>query len=446
MINVFETSSKYILIVLFAFYTYYSFSSLRNTSEEHKRKLYKGQNVIMYLIQLVAFIVTLLNIEDNLYYVVIFYGCQLIYFILVIGLAGIFYDGKMSRFLLNNMCMLLCIGFIILTRLSFTKAVRQFEILVVATAAFFIVMFLYNKVKFWQKLTWIYSALGIILLLLVLVFGSTSYGAKLSLDFKYFTLQPLEFVKILYVFSLAALFSKPMNFKTVVKSAILAGVQVILLVLSRDLGSALILFIVYLFMLYVATKNPLYLLGGLAAGSVAATAAYKIFSHVRVRVVAWRNPWSVIDNEGYQITQSLFAIGTGGWLGLGLFKGEPTDIPKVEQDFIFSAIAEELGGFFAICLCLVCLACFLHFIRISMEQSDMFQKLVVFGLGVTYGIQIFITIGGAIKLIPSTGVTLPLVSYGGSSLFATMIIFGIIQSIVIANNKMKKLKLELEDE
>lgn len=290
---------------------------------------------------------------------------------------------------------------------------------------------------------WFYCLFGVLLLLVVLVFGGTSYGAKLSIDFKIFSVQPLEFVKILFVFFLAALFKKSTEFKYIVLSAVIAGIHVILLVLSRDLGSALILFLVYLFMLYVATKNSFYLFGGLLAGSVASALAYKLFSHVRIRVVAWLNPWSVIDKEGYQITQSLFAIGTGSWLGLGLCHGMPNTIPVVEQDFVFSAISEELGGFFAICLILLCLSCFLIFIRIAMEQNDLFPKMIILGLSVTYGVQVFLTIGGAIKLIPSTGVTLPLVSYGGSSLLSTLVIIGIVQALYMnSSNHVKNKKMK----
>jgi cell division protein FtsW (lipid II flippase) len=184
-------------------------------------------------------------------------------------------------------------------------------------------------------------------------------------------------------------------------------------------------------MLYVATKKVYYFIGGLAAGSVAAVIAYQLFSHVRTRVVAWRNPLSVIDDEGYQICQSLFAIGTGGWFGMGLYQGAPSKIPVVEQDFIFSAISEEMGGIFALCLILVCVSCFLMFLNVAMQMKDQFYKLVALGLGTVYGFQVFLTIGGVTKFIPSTGVTLPLVSYGGSSLLSTMILFAIIQGLYI---------------
>lgn len=123
--------------------------------------------------------------------------------------------------------------------------------------------------------------------------------------------------------------------------------------------------------------------------------------------VAWKNPLGVIDKEGYQICQSLFAIGTGGWFGMGLYQGMPDKIPVVEQDFVFAAISEELGGVFALCLLLVCVSCYLMFLNIAMQIRDQFYKLIALGLGTVYGFQVFLTIGGVTKFIPSTGVTLP---------------------------------------
>jgi cell division protein FtsW (lipid II flippase) len=212
-------------------------------------------------------------------------------------------------------------------------------------------------------------------------------------------------------------------------TTMVAAFHVIVLVFSKDLGSALIFFVVYVVMVFVATRNYFYLILGTLAGCGAGVIAAKIFSHVRVRIQAWRDPWSYIDGSGYQITQSLFAIGTGGWFGMGLYQGDPTAIPYVEADFIFSAIAEELGVFFSICLILVCVSCFIAFMNVAMRLKNEYYRLVAVGLAVTYIFQIFLTIGGGTRLIPLTGVTLPLVSYGGSSVLTTIIMFCIIQGL-----------------
>ena len=131
--------------------------------------------------------------------------------------------------------------------------------------------------------------------------------------------------------------------------------------MSKDLGAALIIFAVYLVMLYVASRQPLYVLAGLIAGSGASVVAYKLFNHVRVRVLVWKNPFAVYNEGGYQVAQSLMAIGTGSWFGMGLFQGAADQIPVAESDFIFSAIAEEMGLIFALCLILVCVSVYMMF-------------------------------------------------------------------------------------
>ena len=200
----------------------------------------------------------------------------------------------------------------------------------------------------------------------------------------------------------------------------------------------IIIFIVYLVMLYVATRQPLYVIAGLSAGSVASVIAYKLFNHVRVRVLAWQDPFAAYDTGGYQVAHSLFAIGTGSWFGMGLLKGNPTAIPFVDADFIFSSICEELGVIFGICLILICVSCFVMMMYISTRIFDRFYQLIVYGIGIMYIFQIFLTVGGGIKFIPLTGVTLPFISYGGSSVMTTMIMFFIIQGIYI--------RLQKEDE
>ena len=157
-------------------------------------------------------------------------------------------------------------------------------------------------------------------------------------------------------------------------------------------------------------------------------------------MAVWKDPFASYSNGGYQVAQSLFAIGTGSWFGMGLFQGSPDMIPVAETDFIFSAIAEELGVIFALCLVLICVSCYVMFLNIAMEIRDRFYKLVALGLGTCYIFQVFLTIGGVTKFIPSTGVTLPLVSYGGSSLLSTMIMFGIIQGLYILREDEEELR------
>ena len=183
--------------------------------------------------------------------------------------------------------------------------------------------------------------------------------------------------------------------------------------------------------MYVATCKFLYLLCGTLALGAGSVIGYKLFAHVRIRVNAFLRPFDTINDAGYQIAQSLFAIGTGGFFGMGVGMGMPQSIPVVAADFIYSAISEEFGSLFGICLILICLSCFIMFMNIAIKFNNMFYKYVAVGLAVLYGFQVFLTIGGVTKFIPLTGVTLPLVSYGGTSVLVTIVMFSIIQGLYI---------------
>lgn len=429
MVTIITEVSKYLMMILFACYTYESFSALKKSdAPKRMQPILRRQLFFLFLIHLDAYLVIFAATGEV--QMLGFYVMQVL-LICAIQLIYRFLYKKAARLVTNHMCMLLVIGFIILTRLDEAKAIRQFTLAVAATVITLLVPFFIRHIHFLHKLPYLYAGIGIALLALVAVAGRTDYGAKLSFTFGSVSLQPSEFIKILFVFFAASMLYHSTEFKQVVITTVLAAMHVIILVLSKDLGSASIFFVTYLVMLYVATRDILYLGLGLGAGSLAAVVAYKLFSHVRTRVVAWKDPLAVIDREGYQVSQSLFAIGTGGWFGLGLFQGMPTKIPVADEDFVFAAISEEMGGIFAICVILVCACCYLMFLNIAMQIHERFYKLIALGLGTTYGFQVFLTIGGVIKFIPSTGVTLPLVSYGGSSLLSTFIIFAVIQGLYI---------------
>ena len=185
-------------------------------------------------------------------------------------------------------------------------------------------------------------------------------------------------------------------------------------------------------MLYVGTGKVIYSAAGGILGAGASVLAYNLFSHIRVRVLAWKNPWSDIDGKGYQITQSLFAIGTGGLFGMGFCKGYPESIPVVSKDFVFAAIAEEFGIIFGLCLILVCMSIFLEVMKLASVCKSRMQKIILSGFGVMYIFQCFLTIGGVIKFIPSTGVTLPFISYGGSSMIMSLVMFAIFQGLYMS--------------
>ena len=428
MANLITNVSKYLMILLIAIYTYYNFRFFGIRDEWGKRRLCRLQNVVMVLIHTLAYLIIYLRTEDEK--TLMFFGAQLLFFFLYMGLYRLFYR-NLSRLLLNNACMLLSTSFIILTRISMDRAVRQFAIVAVAAAVTMIIPFIMDRAWQLSKIPWVYGSIGLALLLVVCVMGNTAFGAQLSINIGGFSFQPSEFVKISFVFFVATMFYRSVDFKTIAVTTAVAAAHVLVLVMSKDLGSALIFFVTYLLMLFVATGSWLYLGLGAGSGAAAAVIAYNLFSHVRTRVEAWLDPWSDISGKGYQISQSLFAIGTGGWFGMGLYQGMPSKIPVVEKDFVFSAISEEMGGIYAICLILICLGCFMQFMMIAAKMQAVFYKLIAFGLGTTYIVQVFLIIGGVTKFIPSTGVTLPFVSYGGSSILSTFIVFNVVQGLYI---------------
>lgn len=428
MTNLVIELSKYLMILLIAIYTYYNFRFFGVSDEERRNRLCGRQIFAMVLLHALAGVILYLKTEDVK--IAAFFAVLLVFFLAYIYIYRLLYR-NVSRILVNNTCMLLSVGFIMMTRLDPEKAMRQFVIVAAAAALTWVIPLVMDRV--WQlcEIPWVYGGMGIFLLAAVWILGNTSFGAQLSISVGGFSVQPSEFVKISFVFFVAAMFYRSLEFKNILAVTAAAAAHVMILVLSKDLGSALIFFVTYVLMLFVATSNVWYLLAGTAAGSAAALAAARLFSHVQRRVAAWLDPWSDITGSGYQVAQALFAVGTGGWFGMGLYQGMPGGIPVVEKDFMFAAISEEMGGIFALCVILICLGCFMQFMMIANRMQAAFYKLIAFGLGVVYIVQVFLTIGGVVKFIPSTGVTLPFVSYGGSSILSTFIIFNVIQGLYI---------------
>ena len=425
--------SKYVILLCMVLYTYESFAVLRLKDEKSRKGIYTRQNILLFFTQFFCFLPLCLKSGDIEY--LFYYAFVQIFLFSCISFTRMLYE-RVNRLLLNNMCMLLGVGFVILARISLQKAIRQFVIVVISFLICLLVPYLIEKIKFWKKIAWIYALAGLLGLGTVLILGEVTHGSKITFTLGDVTFQPSEFVKILFIFLLAALLCEKSRFWRVGLAAVLAGAHVLVLVFSKDLGSALIFFAAFVFVVFLASGSYWYLAAGLAGAGGACVLAYQLFDHVRVRVLAWQDPWAYIDSKGYQITQSLFAIGSGNWFGMGLFSGTPADIPYVDADFIFSAVCEELGVLFGICVILVSLSSFVMIMNIAVREANGFFKLVTAGIGILYIFQIFLTVGGGTKFIPLTGVTLPFVSYGGSSVLTTMLMFYVVQGIVNAKGRL----------
>ncbi len=418
--------SKYFITGCMILYTIGCFGAFAYPTEKRRGWIYNLQCALLFVIQFLSYLTLCLRTGQLSY--LFFYGfLQIAIFATLVLYHTIYPDS--NRLTINNMCMLLSIGFILLARLDFSKAVKQLLIVAASMAVALCIPYFIKNLKLLKNLKWVYALLGVAALLAVMILGQVTHGSKISYSIGGITFQPSEIVKILFVFCIASMLCEAASIKEVFISAIVAASHVLILVLSKDLGSALIFFVGYVFLVYIASHHFLYLLAGVIAGCMGSVVAYRLFSHVQVRVLAWKDPWSVIDKEGYQITQSLFAIGSGNWFGLGLGKGASSDIPYVETDFIFSAITEEMGVIFSGCVILVSLSSFLMILRLSMKLKDRFYRLLASGIGVMYIFQVFLTVGGGTKFIPLTGVTLPFISYGGTSVLTTLAMFAIVQGL-----------------
>lgn len=340
-----------------------------------------------------------------------------------------------DKFIILMVFMLLMIGVLMLCRINIEYGFRQIVWIIVGGVAFFAAYIVYYNVKIWNKLWLLYFLVGTFLFVFTLLFGNTVNGSKNWVSLGPVTFQPSEIIKILYIMCLACYYSeswkKPLFNKISVKWQTLAISYMFIsfLVLQRDWGTILVMYSIYLFMMYVYEKDKKFLFLNLGAACVVALLGYRFLSHIQVRVSTWLDPWADVSNKGYQITQSLMAIASGGYFGRGLGNGSPYYIPEVHSDFIFAAICEEMGIFGGMAVILLFFLIAYRCFKIAIMADDPFDKAVSYGVTVMFAIQTFIIIGGVTKFIPLTGITLPFVSYGGTSMIISFMSLGIIQAI-----------------
>lgn len=334
------------------------------------------------------------------------------------------------------------IGIAFVTRLAPDLAINQVMWLFLGIACMVLVLVLFHNLDKVANYKYTFMIVGFLLLLSPLIpgLGQEIYGSRIWLHLGGFSFQPGEIAKIVIVLFLAGYLAQnremlsvftcrkgPFNLpdaRTLIPLLLMWGVSLLIVVFEKDLGSALVFFFVFLIMLYVATGKKFYLVIGLGLIAIGGVGAFLAFSHVQVRVNTWLDPFADAQNTGYQLTQAIYSIADGDLFGVGLGRGLASQIPVVESDFIFAAIAEELGllGAAGVLLLFLCFAV-RGFVTAARAKSDV-SSFIAVGLTSMIVLQAFIIVGGVTRLIPLTGLTLPFISQGGSSLLASFIAVG----------------------
>ncbi len=292
---------------------------------------------------------------------------------------------------------------------------------------------------------WLLGGLALVGATLLVGEDVSGTGARLWIGVGSWRFQPSEVLKVLIVAYLASYLDErhellaaaslrlgPLRLPPVpylLPMLLVWGVSMALLVLQEDLGAALLFFTIFLALLFMATGRASYIWLGLALFALGAWAAYGAFPHIQVRIANWLNPWPEASGRGYQAVQALLAVAAGGIFGVGLGYGHPGYIPAVHTDVVLAALAEEMGlaGMLAIVGCYMVLVA--RGVHIALRVADGFQALLAAGLSAAIGLQALIIMGGTLRVIPLTGITLPFVSYGGSSLVTNYLIVGLLLRI-----------------
>ncbi|WP_422485279.1 FtsW/RodA/SpoVE family cell cycle protein [Gudongella sp. DL1XJH-153] len=366
-------------------------------------------------------------------------GIQTETYTIAIGLVVLIY---FSNFILSKISsgdnyiflivsMLISIGIIMIYRISPELGLRQLMWLTVGITMFFAAYFAIRYIGFWEKLAPLYLAACYILFAVTFVMGTRTHGAINWISIAGISIQPAEITKIIVVFLLASFYGGIERYRKIKNAELfLMGIMysfIALLFLQRDLGAAVIFFGIFTGLQYIYSEDRRLIWANVGLSMMGAVSGYMLFDHVKVRVVTWLDPWPHINDKGYQITQSLFAIAEGGFFGTGLGRGNPSFIPLSYNDFIFSAISEEMGIFTGIGIIMLFMLLVYRGFKIALRQDSQFYRIIALGISLMFGIQSFVIIGGVLKVIPLTGLTLPFVSYGGTSAVTSFIALGILQ-------------------
>ena len=356
----------------------------------------------------------------------------------------------MDRMLLSLISFLCALGVLLQYRYSPTRGMTQIFNCGVGFLSMIGCALVVRHIKSFKYLIFpiILVSCGLLALPFIFRAANANKGATAWVGFGSYTMQPSELVKIAYLFVLSYFLSR----RRVISTILFTGLMLAFLMLQRDLGTAAIYGGTSLLMLYAATSSPLLIGSILGAGVGGIAMMYMLFKDsyfrtVQNRINNWLDPFATYDQlgGGYQIVQALIAHANGGLWGTGLGLGNASVIPEFRTDFIFSALVNEFGMIFAMLVLCVFAFIALRGVDIALRSSSAFHSLLALGCAAIFAVQTFIIIGGVMKFIPMTGVTVPFLSYGGTSLVSVMGIMGVLQGVASRNERMLREDEKLAD-
>ncbi len=329
----------------------------------------------------------------------------------------------------NNVLFLVSIGLITLNRIGFSIGHAQLVYFAISVMCMLLVYFGLKVFKNIMAFRYVFLVVSFVLILAPFFLGVATNGSLNWIKIGGLSFQPSELVKITYAFFLATYFARKNNMLRTIVSIGLTVLLVSILVLQKDFGASLMFFTMFMMIMYVATGSKQLFVLGYMALAVASYVSYQFMGHIQTRVAIWQNPYADPLGKGYQVLQSIFAMTSYAPLGIGIYNGNPKAIPVVESDIIFALICEEFGIIFGLLIMAIYIIIFYRGIHIALRVQKKEYSYIALGLTLSLLFQTFLIIGGITKFIPLTGVTLPFISYGGTSLVVSCIIIGVLQFI-----------------
>lgn len=393
----------------------------------------KSYNGIYFILNLILALILFSNIvffkrviDFKLGFIIIAY-----FSLIILNKVLNFYKFKCDESLSLIVNLFLLISLVILYRINPNISFKQMIFVIVGYFLYFSIIYFIKDISKFYKFKNIYLLMTFLFMSLSFFFGKYINGSKNWVSFLGITFQPSEFGKIFLILYVSSVLRDNRNKKDKYMCAFLLACIITCLVLQKDLGTSLIVFIIVMIMYYMKTYKYKFLLFSCLSTFLAGIVTYFKFSHVRVRIKAWLRPESDPNGSSYQVLQGFFAMGSGGLFGKGLYRGNLELIPVNYTDYIFVSIVEEFGILSGIVIVVLYFLLFTRVFSKAMMCNKNFESvLLVLGFSILICFQTFLILGGTLNLIPLTGVTLPFVSYGGSSLISMFLMFGIIQKVL----------------